>query len=111
MSSAEWDKLEKNLSRIGQMASLLRLVIGAGVAVVMSIAAVIVWVNQTTTALASTQTSLMALESKRDASLKEWGDWRGKKDEQDIRQTISLENLQKLIDRQQQMIDRLDARK
>jgi hypothetical protein len=107
---ADWEKIEKNLGRIAQMAGLLRLVIGAGVSVVASIVALAIWVNQTTKSVAATQSSLIALENKREQSLAEWLTWRRLKDETDIRLTVSSENLQKLLDRQQLLIDRLDQR-
>lgn len=110
MSAQDWERLEKNLSRIGQMAALLKLVIGAGAAVVVSIGAVFVWINHTTEGLARTQSSLSALEADRRASTTEWMSWRRTKDDVDIKTVSALENLSRILELQQKQIDRMENR-
>lgn len=115
MSTDDWQKVEENLGSIARMsemmtriATLLRMVIGMGFAVVMSVAAVAIWVKTTTQGLASTQAGLVALENKREEALKEWNGWRRQKDEIDLRQTLIAEGQQKLIDRIMAQQDRMD---
>lgn len=111
MSAQDWEKLEKNLGTIGQMAGLLKLVIGAGVAVVMSISALVIWVNQTTNGLAATSEGLRDLEKARHETLSEWGKWRTAKDEIDHKLAAITETQAKLIETNARRIERVEDRR
>lgn len=110
MTDDQWVEIEKNLGRVGQVAGLLKFLIGAGAAVVMALAGGMLWVNTTTKALSETQDSLLktqqalaSLEAKRDVTITQWTDWRRAKDEIDTRLTT-------IVERQQIQIDRADFR-
>ena len=110
MTDDQWVEIEKNLGRVGQVAGLLKFLIGAGAAVVMALAGGMLSVNTTTKALSETQGSLLktqqalaSLEAKRDATISQWTDWRRAKDEIDTRLTT-------IVERQQIQIDRADFR-
>lgn len=91
---------------IGRIAGLMKLVIAMGVAVVVSIASVAVWVESTTKGLAQAQRGLVNLEEKRDRQLAEWTVWRSSNDKTVERLTVIAENHQRLIERQQAVMER-----
>ena len=110
MPPEEIDKLAAQLDRIHSMLGIAR-VVGAMVCTsVGGLIAVIVWVNSTTITLASTQRDVRAIEAARVETLKEWGQWRVKKDETDTRMIQILESQSRMLDRQQTILDRVSLK-
>lgn len=107
MPQDELDKLAAQLDRIHSMLGIARIVGGMVVASVGGLITVAIWVNNTTTLLAATQTQVKALSVERQDTLKEWGAWRGRKDETDAKVLQILENQGKMIERQHDLIDRV----
>lgn len=103
MSKEEIALFERRMAQIAQMAQLVKILTGCLLACVTAIGYAFVWVNQTTTGLASTKQELREIVDSRKETLKQWEAWKSSKDEIDTRLTTILEN-------QQHMLDRLDRK-
>lgn len=107
MPPEELDKLAKNIDRLHALLGLARLLVGGFWACLMAFGGIAIWVNNTTVALASTQKEIQAISRDRAEVMKDWGQWRAKKDETDTRLMQMMENQQELIRRQQMILDRV----
>ena len=107
MSPDDLDRLSKNIDRLHALLGLARLLVGGFWACLVAFGGVCVWVNNTTVALAATQKEIHDMASVRAEQLKEWGQWRAKKDEMDTKLILMVENQQELIRRQQMILDRV----
>jgi hypothetical protein len=107
MSQQDLDRLSDQLDRIHSMLGIAKIVGGMVVASVGGLVTVAIWVNNTTTLLASTQVQVKTLAAERQETVKEWSAWRVKKDEVDTKVVQLLESQQHMIDRQQQILDRV----
>lgn len=107
MAPEELDKLAKNIDRLHSLLGLARLLVGGFWACLVAFGGVAVWVNNTTVALASTQKEIHEISKDRTEVLREWGQWRARKDETDTKLIQMMENQQELIRRQQMILDRV----
>lgn len=92
------------------MLGIARIVGSMVVASVGGLITVAIWVNSTTTSLAQTKEDVKLLMVDRSETLREWSSWRVRKDETDTRMLQILESQQKLIDRQQTILDRVSLK-
>jgi hypothetical protein len=108
MTDKEWERVERNLGRLGQMAGLLKFVIGAGGALTMAIATAMFWVHKTAEAVANAQATITSIELDRRATLVQWHEWRRAKDEIDTKIVTLLDEFRKGLDRNEARLERLD---
>lgn len=107
----------------GQMALVEKLLgiaktLLAGIGVCVSgLIAVVIWVNNTTAAIASTKEDVIQMKQEvktfsldRNDAVKEWSAWRAKKDEADTQLLAMAANQQRTIDRIYLTLDKLDAK-
>jgi len=110
MPPEQLDKLASQLDRVESLVKIAQIVIGMVVAAVSGLITVALWVNNTSTALAATRAEVQTLSKERVESVKEWSAWRSKKDEVDTRVLQILEGQQRILDRQQTVLDRVTLR-
>ena len=110
MTNEEWERVESSLQTVGKFAGLLKTIIGAGAIVVTSLVGMLLWVHTVTNGLAQVQDAQLAADSERKMTITQWTEWRRVKDETDIRMVTAIENMQRLLERQQSQIDRIEVR-
>ncbi len=110
MSKEDLDRLATQLDRINSMLSVARVIMGGVGMCVAGLITVALWANNTTTALAQTRADLTGLIAVRAESSKEWSAWRTKKDETDTQLLQIVANQQRMLDREQTILDRLSER-
>ncbi len=110
MSKEDLDNLARQLDRINSLLGIARAVTAGVVACVVGLITVAVWANSTTAAVASSQVEIRAIKMDRAQNWRDINEWRGRKDIDMTRILNMLENQQHLLDRQQQIIDRLSLK-
>jgi len=100
------ERVEKMMNQFNTLLSLAKSLFGVMVAVVSAIVGMAIWVNNTSNAVAATSDSLNRISVERQMELKEWGQWRNRKDEIDTRMVVLLENQQMMINRIQMQVDK-----
>ncbi len=88
-----------------RMVGLMKLVVAMLVAASLAISSVGFWVKVTTDRLHRLEVAAAQLETERKASVADWQSWRSAKDANDVKVTIILENMQKMIERTQSLHD------
>lgn len=104
------DQLGRSIERLLPLLSFGRVILGGVATCICGLIYVVIWVNQTTTALAESQKEIRAIASDRAATVQEWGQWRVRKDEVDTKVVQMLDMQQQLIQRQQVILDRVTLR-
>lgn len=110
MPPEELDKLAKNIERLHSLLGLARLLVGGFWACLVAFGGVAVWVNNTTAAVSSTQKEIHQIAVDRAEVMREWGQWRARKDETDTKLIQMMDNQQEMIRRQQMILDRVTLR-
>ena len=96
--------------KISALLELSRLAIGMTIATVGGVIGMALWVNSTSNAIAQ-NTSSIAMDRQQGAQFqREFSDWKARKDEIDVRFTVIIENQQRIIDRQESLLNKLNER-
>lgn len=108
---------EEIIERSGNILGLAKIVLGGVITAVTGIVAVAVWVNSTATTIAQTQEKQMVMQkvietiqSDRLQVKIDYDKWRSDKDKQFERLLAVQEGQQRILDRQQVMLDELVRR-
>ena len=111
MNDEKLAKIEEAVQRLTNVLSLVRVAGGILTAIVGAIIAVVLWVNNTTTALANTQMTVDNFKTESSERLKEWAAWRVQKDEVDTKMLTLMSGQQdiirRILDRQDKLVEKV----
>jgi hypothetical protein len=110
MSKEDLDRLSSQLDRINSLMSIARIVMGLVLTCVTGLITVAIWANNTTTALAQTRSDIVAIVSQRTETMKELATWRAQKDENDTKFLQIVTDQQRMLEREQSMLDKINDR-
>jgi hypothetical protein len=97
---------DKWMKRQDSVLSLVKWIAGLGCTCAGGMVAVVIWVNNTTTAIASTQQRIDVVNRRQDDLVRDWTPWRAETDRNITRMLALQEGQQKLMERLADKVDR-----
>lgn len=110
MTNEEIDRVAKQMALAGKLFGIVKGLAAALAACVMGLATIAFWARDTSAAISTTRADIQQIIGDRKEKLKEWDQWKSQKNEIDTQMTLLLTNQQRMIDRQQTVLDRIELR-
>lgn len=110
MPPEDLDRFQKQIASLNHMLSAFKLLVGGLVSCFVGFAYLVIWANNTTSAIAETRHDIQTMTLERTEANKEMAVWRRQKDENDVRLAQIVQSQNEMLSRQQIILDRVSLR-
>lgn len=110
MSPEDLDRVAKQMALAGKLFGIVKAIAVALAMCVSGLVTVAFWAHDTKAAIDTTKQDLQQIKDDRKERLRDYDSWKAKKDETDTQLMLLATTQQKMLDRQQTVLDRIEAR-